>query len=136
MKKMKLNYIVLLLSVLSFSTYGEEQKGNEEKRNVDKVMPLNLVCTPKDSNYEPTVLSGFSVNSLYNYREVRIWHAGAGSRFIPTEIQIDEVGNEIMKGKLISHRGKRAYVEFKDGSYFTHDIYTTKNEWDCVSNKK
>jgi hypothetical protein len=127
---------VLFLLFFSFGVCGEEVKESSQTSKSSNEAKLNLICKLKNNNYEPVILSGFSTGSFYNSYEVSIWNSSRPSKFIPAEIEVDKNGIEIMKGVMFGSNRRQARVEFKDGSFFTYDIYTTKNEWDCIENEK
>ena len=135
MEKMKLNYVVLLLSVFSFSAYAEEEKGNKKELNLDKAMSLSFTCTPKEK-FRSTILPSFSSSIFYNYDDIKIWYVNTVSEFIATEIKTDKSGVEVMKGEMTNYRGKKIHVRFIDNSHQPiYEIYTPKNEWNCISNE-
>lgn len=133
MKKISVSYAILFAL---FASFGVGAGNNLQSNPVKNLEGLNLICAPKSGNFDPIILSDFSTDSIYNYDEVRVRNAAAVLEFIPIEIRVDQNGIEIMKGEMVDHRGRRSYVEFKNSSKHTYDIYTPKNEWNCVSKVK
>jgi hypothetical protein len=134
-KQVKFSCVAVIVCVFSFSVFGEEIEGGQQDLKNNKVVGLNLTCKPKMRRV--TILSGFSVNSVYNHEKVRKWYSGRPSEFIPVEIRVDESGAEIMKGAMFGSRGRRSYIQYKDGTHpSSYDIYAMKDEWNCSTKQK